>query len=343
MKKNLFFTVVLASMLLTSCSNENGISSNELSIENVQSATTQNETVSEIRSINTEIFRLRSEYTDNQLTTRGFWRNLFKIVFADAKGFLTTGSITKSAAASIDKYEELYLKDNPTPSDNNGKGGTPTTTTPSTGTSSNADCTLVYTGNSITSSVNNTTYKLTDEEKESMRLWNITNKNTQEAGIIHNQIVGNIVFDKDKIKYWAVNGDNSRLCAVMSLEASENVLSLPKGYLSNDSLKINEMSAYIKSLKNNSKEDVDDYIARLTVTNPEEAELVKVLKNYIEGLDGIASEEDLKPYSEEVVRIINNSNLSQDRKDEICRGISVGFASFKLWNETSIITYVNSK
>ena len=75
MKKNLFFTVVLASMLLTSCSNENGISSNELSIENVQSATTQNETVSEIRSINTEIFRLRSEYTDNQQTTRGFWRN----------------------------------------------------------------------------------------------------------------------------------------------------------------------------------------------------------------------------------------------------------------------------
>lgn len=343
MKKNLFFTVVLASMLFTSCSNENGISSNELSFENVQSATTQNETVLEMQSINTEIFRLRSEYTDNQPTTRGFWRNLFKIVFADAKGFLTTGSITKSAASSIEKYEELYLKDNPTPSNNNGTGGASTTPTPSTGTGSKADCTLVYVGNSTVSSVDNMTHKLTDEEKESMRLWNINNKNTQEAGIIHNEIVGNIVFDKDKIKYWAVQGDNSRQCAIMSLEASENVLSLPKGYLSSDSLQIKEMATYIKSLKNNSQEDVDEYMARLIAVNPEEAELVKVVKNYIEGLDGIASDGDLKPYSEEVVRIVNNSNLSQERKDDICRGISVGFASFNLWKNTSIVTSANSK
>ena len=126
-------------------------------------------------------------------------------------------------------------------------------------------------------------------------------------------------------------------CAKEALKVEEMVKGIPEGALSKDSTIISETANYIKLLRTGTpQETVEEYIERMKKENPQEAELATTIKNYLEGLDNIETDDNLKQYSEKVVQLVNNSKLSQERKDALCRGISVGFASAKLWKNSSL-------
>ena len=58
-----------------------------------------------------------------------------------------------------------------------------------------------------------------------------------------------------------------------------------------------------------------------------------VVLEYINQLYKTDSFEEGKKYSEEVIGIIDNSDLSEDDKASLRLGVSVAFASANLWNK----------
>lgn len=338
MKKIISTSIIFISLAFASCTNENSIASDKIAFEETKAVTPQEEFSLEVQQINSEIFKLQTEVYNERAITRGFWKNLLKVAFADAIGFFNTGSIRKSAAASTQKAADIYLEEKE--KENNKKGQDKGTLPINSGKGySNTDCALIHFGNeSGVEKRNQYEYKLTDEDKESLRLASINNKDIQNAGVIHNELVGNFVSNADRFTLWTKEGyENMVACAKEALKVEEMVKGIPEGALSKDSTIISETANYIKLLRTGTpQETVEEYIERMKKENPQEAELATTIKNYLEGLDNIETDDNLKQYSEKVVQLVNNSKLSQERKDALCRGISVGFASAKLWKNSSL-------
>ena len=120
MKKIISTSIIFISLAFASCTNENSIASDKIAFEETKAVTPQEEFSLEVQQINSEIFKLQTEVYNERAITRGFWKNLLKVAFADAIGFFNTGSIRKSAAASTQKAADIYLEEKE--KENNKKG-----------------------------------------------------------------------------------------------------------------------------------------------------------------------------------------------------------------------------
>lgn len=305
--KKLFYwvCVLLAATTIAACSSNDDFypnNTNGIKVNNVDN----------FDSIKSRIITLGKKDLGYNRTviTRGekwkrFWTGVRDVLFADAegavKGCREHGEIiVNSVAASFQKAIDIIKEGRDSTTH---KGATPGTSTPSGIVSCNP--------NHINDvKINPSTGCMADS-----------------VGILHNAIISGAISDHPSMYFW--EGLTKEQFVDTLCEETKKVLGDPSKPILTEAQRID----VINSLGNyTSNETPEETISRITSNNPKLGGTLDVVLEYINQLYKTDSFEEGKKYSEEVIGIIENSDLSEDDKASLRLGVSVAFASANLWN-----------
>lgn len=148
------------------------------------------------------------------------------------------------------------------------------------------------------------------------------------VGILHNAIISGAISNHPSMYFW--EGLTKEQFVDTLCEETKKVLGNPSKPILTEAQRID----VINSLDNyTSNETPEETINRITSNNPKLGGTLDVVLEYINQLYKSDSFEEGKKYSEEVIGIIENSDLSEDDKASLRLGVSVAFASANLWNK----------
>lgn len=148
------------------------------------------------------------------------------------------------------------------------------------------------------------------------------------VGILHNAIISGAISNHPSMYFW--EGLTKEQFVDTLCEETKKVLGDPSKPILTEAQRID----VINSLDNyTSNETPEETISRITSNNPKLGGTLDVVLEYINQLYKSDSFEEGKKYSEEVIGIIENSDLSEDDKASLRLGVSVAFASANLWNK----------
>lgn len=88
----------------------------------------------------------------------------------------------------------------------------------------------------------------------------------------------------------------------------------------------------VNNIKSSAKETPEAMVSEIYQENPKLGSVLDIILEYINQLYRADNFPDSKDYSQTVLDIINNSELTEDEKESLRVGISVAFASANLWN-----------
>lgn len=234
-----------------------------------------------------------------------FWTGVRDVLLADAEGAadgLAQGEIlVHSVSASFKKAVSIIKEGRDSTTH---KGATPGTSTPSGIVSCNPN------------------------HINDVKIDPSTGCMADSVGILHNAIISGAISDHPSMYFW--EGLTKEQFVDTLCEETKKVLGDPSKPILTEAQRID----VINSLDNyTSNETPEETISRITSNNPKLGGTLDVVLEYINQLYKTDSFEEGKKYSEEVIGIIDNSDLSEDDKASLRLGVSVAFASANLWNK----------
>ncbi len=316
-----YFCLMLAVAVFASCSAEDEESKSVNAIE--AEALLQNgaNESGEIAVVKEQIAALNVGVAAEHPHTRGFWNKLKKwisVVFADVKGaavsvaehgFKWDTMVASAAVASIDKATEVVTGSSNIDAFPVGYGNEYIVRNPVGGTESNSGSTS-FSDKGILSFVDS-------------------------VGDFHNIVVKKVVLTRENA--FEILHCTAEQLADTVATATEIAMRLRPGTLTTDIKTMNSLKNQILTFRSGEfGETVDEMIASMADDCPREAELMGVIKVYLEGLECYEDAADAQPYSEEVLKIIDDSDLSDDSKLTLRSAISIGFASANLWDKSAM-------
>ncbi len=308
MKKLLFYSSFLLFVFFTACSsNENSITDSpcELSTTNIQAFSSVKNQIDSLGNIN---FGMQETISRGNFLS-SLWHGLKAVLIADGKGAassLQNGKevITGAIASSITKVIDLI----------NGTDSVKTPSKPINKVYSSVRDTIPYNTDNIDNVIISSSNSLEDS-----------------IGYYHDKILSEALKKNSNAAYWKKLNTEEILDTLVS--QTEEVLGMRKGslVLAEASKKIiiddiNRMR-YAKA-----DETAEEMVEELKQANPQVGKIMDVVLSYINQVCKSEEFTDSKVYSQHVLEIIDNSDLSKDDKKTLRRTIGVAFASFNLWN-----------
>jgi len=309
--KKIFLGAILsiAMFFVSSCSNDDLVTTCNDTTTSQSLQNISDEELQELACLKGQINVLSDENFGNRPKTRSIWKK-FKLFFCDAAGFLkgiVRGDSYKQAVASgaLASIESLVPKD--------------------TDTSSNGD------GNGSYTTITN--YVSPINEKTNINLVAISKKPcaVDSAGIYHNEIVRRtLVNNAALIKL--LNASSKELVDTVAYN-TEIELNLKHGSITSDTKLMDTLlkdAEMFKQLRDSL--DTDNIISTIAKSNAQEAKILTVIKEYTDGIKDPEDAEKNKEYTEQVLNIIEEANISEEMKTALKGCIAVGYASSNLWN-----------
>lgn len=147
-------------------------------------------------------------------------------------------------------------------------------------------------------------------------------------GYYHNMIIYSTLENNNSLDYWKVISDNATL-----LELNEEIINTIPAGIYNDTILCQETIDFCNFISTKSLE-CQDYHALFDVTSltyPELRNVIRTASVFFEGMELVSNDEEWYQYCKNVLRIISNSDISDADKNTLKIGLSVGYASSKLW------------
>lgn len=147
-------------------------------------------------------------------------------------------------------------------------------------------------------------------------------------GYYHNAIIYSTLEKNDNINYWKSVSDYS---CVIELN-NEIINTVPSASYNDTKLNIETVNfcTFIgeKSLE---CKDYKELLRESSVQYPELKNMLETASGFFEGMELVSTEEEWEKYCRDVIKLITNSKISEKDKSALKMGISVGYASSKLW------------
>lgn len=147
-------------------------------------------------------------------------------------------------------------------------------------------------------------------------------------GYYHNYIIYKVLEREKEIEFW--NAVSDEACVLMLNEEINN--SIPQSVYC-DTVVTKETMDFVtfvsdeSSKCNHYKELLNTVIAK----EPQLENILNTLSLYLEGMELVTNDEDWESYCRQVIELISASDLSDTDKESLSAGITVGYASSKLW------------
>lgn len=327
MRKLFFATcIMLAIITLSSCNNDDNL---ELPSES-NVVVHQPDDLNALVAFNERLDSLNIVRfgTDNQTRgwLKGLWGGLRRLFKADAEGARAatekgkdiTGIIASAVCSSV-----IALFDDGGPkTDTGGSGHAINTNTLTFKGVSNAKG-LLYTDRRTDVVLQPFTRSVCLQNVEKKQLYPTA---IDSAGYYHNKIITNLFTKNNNVDYWKNLSKEEVLRYVT--EETEKEFNLPTGTLQKQSANTLETL--------NSMADIDLYYNNLRLQNPKTAKTIDAISNYIDGINELDDTDDCVEYSNEIVKMIDESDMSIDDKKILYISFSVAFSSSRLWNAAVI-------
>lgn len=306
MKKNLcFFGIFVCLLIFSACSN-NYVEQEPISIQ---------ETTQDYADLQASIKGLNSSFETPQ--TRGFLGKLFKkilnVFVSDCvgaiKGAVQGNNIWQSAqGASVTTARKDFDKD-PTISADititlKEYAEPDTTVTQILQPKPNALHNLILKGDS-------------------------TNANFNDSiGYYHNFIIYSTLEKNNDLNYW--KGVSNYACV---LELNKEIINTIPTSTYSDTIVSAETLRFCDFIGKKSIEckDYKELLSACSAQYPEMKEMLETTSGFFEGMELVTTDEEWEQYCKDVLKLITNSNIPKSDKEALKMGISVGYASSKLW------------
>lgn len=147
-------------------------------------------------------------------------------------------------------------------------------------------------------------------------------------GFYHNLIIYNTLEKNNSVNYWKSVSDEA--CV---LKLNEEIIStIPVSCYSDVSIS-DETIQFCSFIGEESVkcENYKELINVAEVKYPELEEILNVISLYFEGMELVETDEEWEQYCKDVIDLISNSGLSERDKESLKAGVTVGYASSKLW------------
>ncbi|MDD7273222.1 MAG: hypothetical protein PUG96_04615 [Prevotellaceae bacterium] len=86
---------------------------------------------------------------------------------------------------------------------------------------------------------------------------------------------------------------------------------------------------------------IEEFCTKIKANKSLDEDIVNLLVEYISGLSNTYSEQDINKYVEDIIKLIDKSNLSIEVKNAIKNSINIGVASDQLWNRELVLKKIN--
>lgn len=147
-------------------------------------------------------------------------------------------------------------------------------------------------------------------------------------GYYHNLVIYSAYEKNNSKKFWETVSDYACI-----LKLNEEIRKTIPETCSSDTI-IDDETVNFCSFISEQAVACDNYKELLNVTAEKYQELRNTLKTtsiFFEGMEQVSTDEEWKQYCIDILKIISSSNIPEKDKDALQKGITVGYASSKLW------------
>lgn len=163
---------------------------------------------------------------------------------------------------------------------------------------------LILTGDSATSNVNDS------------------------IGYFHNFIIYSTLEKNNDLNYW--KGVSNYACV---LELNKEIINTIPTTTYNDTIVSAETLKFCDFIGNKSAEcqDYKELISACSTQYPELKDMLDTTSGFFEGMELVTTDEEWEQYCKDVIKLITRSDIPEADKNALKMGVSVGYASSKLW------------
>ena len=163
---------------------------------------------------------------------------------------------------------------------------------------------------------------LDDESRSALEsLYDTSFSQYENLGYYHNRVIYELLEEKPE----AFSDKKAFVIAVVE-KLDEIGIETPASEINNI---CNQLDSYKTNILNESNDVMFDNLIAL---KPEKADEINIMRSYFETVAKCTTTEDVREYSKAVKAIINDSDIDTEAKVEMIANVSVGEASFTLWN-----------
>lgn len=232
-----------------------------------------------------------------------FWSGLKRILIADAigaaKGLIVGNCVIDGVAASLGKTVEIILSESETSPD------------------------------SISAPVESMEYSLNDIVLTG------SSEYVDSIGYYHNQIIQNIFAHNSNLNIW--QGLSTARIANVVKNTVDNDYNPNEQVLLEDLI---EDVAYDENIDDETydffSDNFEDFCEYFIQEDPQIAPQLITIARFIDNMQSFDDVATMRTYYEQAVQLVNQSTISSNSKTVIKVGLSVAFASAKLWDEDQI-------
>lgn len=151
---------------------------------------------------------------------------------------------------------------------------------------------------------------------------------SDSIGYYHNMIIYETLEKSNSTIYWAEVSDYASL-----LQLNSEIIEIIPTTTYNDTIVNYETLEFCSFISDESLK-CDNYQELIDVTKikyPQLNDMLNIVSSYFQGMELVTTEEEWEMYCKNLIEIISKSDIPTNDKESLKMGITVGFASSKLW------------
>lgn len=155
-----------------------------------------------------------------------------------------------------------------------------------------------------------------------------TSNFNDSIGYYHNTVIYSLFEKNNDLNYW--KGVSNYACV---LEINKEIINTIPTTTYSDTIVSPETLKFCDFISNKSLEcqDYKELLNACAVQYPELKNMMETTTGFFEGMEQVTTDEEWEQYCKDVIKLISKSNIPESDKDALKKGISVGYASSKLW------------
>lgn len=149
------------------------------------------------------------------------------------------------------------------------------------------------------------------------------------VGYYHNVAIYNAMTDNSDLTYWTSLSDKE----IVAQLNKEIVKIAPTSAFANTPIAAEtvEFSTYISNLSAKCG-NAAEMSATVKQDYPELTKHISIMELYLQGMENVMNWDEWRSYCQRLIQIIDRSTLSEKDRESLKAGITVGYASSKLWD-----------
>lgn len=147
-------------------------------------------------------------------------------------------------------------------------------------------------------------------------------------GYYHNFVIYSTLEKNNDLNYW--KGVSNYACV---LELNKEIINTIPATTYCDTIVSAETLRFCDFIGNKSLEcqDYKELLNACATQYPELKNMMETTTGFFEGMEQVTTDEEWEQYCKDVIKLITNSNIPESDKDALKMGVTVGYASSKLW------------